>query len=163
MSFINTLLHNYQDHMARQRNLPFLRATMAACAMVASADGDVSFAERVRLDQILETLDRLKVFDPHEGVNLFDEFTDAILAHSEEGHALAMQALIDGTPEPPTRELLVRICLAVSEMNAGPDGKKALADQIEIVTLCNRLGVDPRNCGLYVDDPDFPNSKPEAS
>lgn len=158
MSFIDTLLHRYHDHLSRQRNLPFLRATMAACAMVACADGDVSFAERVRLDQILETLDRLKVFDPHEGVNLFNEFTDAILAHSEEGHEMAMEALIDGTPEIPTRELLIRICLAVSEVNAGPDGTKALTDQIEIVTLCNRLGVDPGNCGLYVDDPNFPDA-----
>ncbi len=159
MSFIETLLNQFQDHLERQRNLPFLRATMAACAMVASADGDVSFAERIRLDQILETLDRLKVFDPHEGVNLFNEFTDAILEHSEDGHKLAMDALLEGAPEAPTRELLIRICLAVSEADSGPNGKKALTDQIEIVTLCNRLGVDPKNCGLYVDDPNFPDVK----
>lgn len=156
MSFIDTLLHHYQDHLERQHNLPFLRATMAACAMVASADGNVSFAKRVRLDQILETLDRLKVFDPHEGVDLFNEFTDLILEHSEEGHTMAMEAILKGAGDVQTRELLIRVCLAVSEMNAGPDGRKAMADQIEIVTLCNKLGVDQGNCGLYVDDPDFP-------
>ncbi len=155
MSFIDTLLHHYEDHLVRQRNLPFLRATMAACAMVASADGNVSFAERIRLDQILETLDRLKMFDPHKGVDLFNEFTDAILEHSETGHKLAMEALIEGAPDIQTRELLIRVCLAVSEMTAGPDGVKAIEEQIEIVSLCNRLGVSPENCDLYVDNPGY--------
>jgi len=155
MSFIDTLLHHYEDYLERQRNLPFLRASMAACAMVACADGNVSFAERVRLDQILETLDRLKVFDPHVGVDLFNEYTDAILAHSESGHELAMDALLEGAPDTRTRELLVRLCLAVSEMSAGPDGKRAMEEQIEIVSLCNRLGVNPENCDLYVDNPDY--------
>jgi len=155
MGFIDNLLNNYQEHLERQKNLPFLRATMAACAMVASADGKISFAERVRLDQILETLDRLKVFDPHDGVNLFNEFTDLILEDSEQGHIHAMDALTNGAPDAETRELLIRICLAVSEADSGADGKMALTDQIEIVTLCNKLDVDPRNCGLYVDDPSF--------
>lgn len=155
MSFLESLMANYQDRLERQRNRPFLRATMAACAMVASVDGDVSFAERVRLDQILETLDKLKVFDPHEGVDLFNEMTDMILEHSKEGHQKAMDALLEGAPDAETRELLIRVCLAVSEADTGPDKKKELADQIEIVTLCNRLGVDPQNCGLYVDDPNF--------
>lgn len=155
MSFIDTLLHHYEDYMERQRNLPFLRATMAACAMVASANGNVSFAERIRLDQILETLDRLKVFDPHMGVDIFNEFTDAILEHSETGHQRAMEALNEGAPDTHTRELLIRLCLAVSEMSAGPDGKRAIEEQIEIVSLCNRLGVNPENCDLYVDNPGF--------
>ncbi len=155
MNFLETLLNHFSDHLERQRNLPFLQATMAACALVASADGNVSFTERVRVDQILETLDRLKVFDPHDGVNLFNEFTDAILAHPEEGRKLAMTALMDGTTETESRELLIRVCLAVSEMNAASNGNKTMTDQIEIVRLCSRLGVSPENCGLYVDDPDF--------
>jgi len=158
MSFIDSLIEHYQDHLEHERNLPFLRAAMAACAMVASADGAVSFAERIRVDQILETLEQLKVFDPHEGVDLFNEFTDAILKNSEDGHQFAMSAVISGAPETAARELLIRVCLAVSEMNAGPDGNKALVDQIEIVTLCNRLDVSARNCGLYVDDPKFPDA-----
>jgi tellurite resistance protein TerB len=127
---------------------------MAASAMVASADGDVSFAQRVRLDQVLETLEKLKIFDPHEGINIFNDFTDAILEDSESGHATAWDALVIGAPDKEARELLVRVCLAISEANA----ERSLADQIEIVTLCNRLDIMPENCGLYVDDPDFQNS-----
>ena len=162
MRFIDTLLHHCQDGLERRRNLPFLRAAMAACAMVSCADGNVSFAERVRLDQILETLDRLKVFDPHVGVDLFNEFMDAIFEDSKIGHELSMDALMEGAPDIETRELVIRICLAISEMTTGPDGKRALGEQIEIVGLCNRLGVNPENCNLYVDNPDFLGPAPNV-
>jgi tellurite resistance protein len=151
MRILNTLLHDFQDHLARQRNRAFLKSVMAACAMVASADGEVSFAQRIRLDQILETLDKLKIFDPHEGIDMFNIFSDGIMENSSKGHAKAWEALVLGAPGRSARELLIRVCLAISEANK----ERSLADQIEIVTLCNRLGVRPENCGLYVDDPEF--------
>ncbi len=140
--------------MKRQQTRAFLKSVMAACAMVASADGNVSFAQRMRLDKILETLEVLKVFDPHEGVEMFNEFIDDIFDNPSKGHAKAWEALVMGAPGRETRELLIRICLAISEANE----ERSLADQIEIVTLCNRLGVKPEKCGLYVDDDDFNTS-----
>jgi tellurite resistance protein len=47
------LKRNYQSLMERQSNRPFLKEVMAACTMVANAEGTISFAERVRLDQIV--------------------------------------------------------------------------------------------------------------
>jgi len=117
---------------------------MAACALVATADGEVSFAERVRVDQILSTLDALKVFDPHEGIDIFNEYTDAILANPAEGHEAAFQAMAEVAQDPENGALMVRICCAVSEAN----GDKSLPDQIEITSICSRLGLDPGNCGI---------------
>jgi tellurite resistance protein len=45
--------------------------------------------------------------------------------------------------------LLLRVCVAVSEA----DGEASLADQIEIVSMCSRFGIDPAECGLYIDMP----------
>ncbi len=118
--------------------------------MVACADGDVSFAERVRLDQILETLDRIKVFDPHEGVDVFNAFADAILENAETGHAKAWQALEDGAPDPNARKLVVRMCFAVSQANTRADDSMAVSDRLEIMNLCSRLGVDPADCDIEV-------------
>ena len=47
------LKRNYQSLMERQSNRPFLKEVMAACTMVAKAEGTISFAEQVRLDQIV--------------------------------------------------------------------------------------------------------------
>jgi len=142
---LKSLVDNYQAHLERQRNRPFLDGVMAACALVATADGEVSFAERVRVDQILATLDALKVFDPHEGIDIFNEFTDAILANPADGHETAFQAMAEVAQNPENGALMVRICCAVSEAN----GEKSLPDQIEITSICSRLGLDPGNCGIY--------------
>jgi tellurite resistance protein TerB len=144
-SILKSLVDNYHTHMQRQRTRPFLEGVMAACALVATADGEVSFAQRVRVDQILETLDALKVYDPHEGIDIFNEFTDAILENPQAGHETAYQAMAGVARNVDDGALMVRICCAVSEAN----GEKSLVDQIEITSLCSRLGLDPDKCGIY--------------
>lgn len=139
----------FQDRLDRQKSRPFLEGVMAACAIVATTDGEVSLAEQVRVDQILETLDQLKVFDPHEGVDIFREYTDAILENPERGHEDALEVIARIAQDPETGALLLRVCIAVSEA----DGELSLADQIEIVSICTRFGIDPADCGLYVDQP----------
>lgn len=156
--FLTSLLTDYREGVERQRNRPFLRASMAACALVAAADGEVSFGERIRVDQILDTLERLKVFDPHEGVDVFNEFTAAILAAPRRGREDALEAVRAVTADPDTAALLVRMCLAIAESG----GEKPLATQIEIVMLCSLIGVDPHNLGLYIDDPEDGLAEPRA-
>lgn len=147
--FLKTLIDNYEEHLERVRNRPFLEATMAACALIAIADGEVTFDERVRVDQILMTLDQLQVFDPHEGIDLFNDYAEAIQDRPREGREKAWQAigLLDMDDE--TKALMLRICLAISAAK----GEMPMSDQIEIVSLCSRLGIDPSDCGLYIDDP----------
>lgn len=144
---ISSLGDMFREHLDRHRNRPFLEGVMAACALVATTDGEVSLAERVRVDQIMETLDQLQDFDPHEGAEIFREFTDAIIEDPSRGHAAAVEAVVKVAEDLEAGALLLRICLAVSEA----DGEVSLADQIEIVTLCSRIGIDPADCGLYID------------
>ncbi len=159
-SVIASLTGIFQEGLERQRNRPFLEGIMAACALVATTDGDVSLAEQVRVDQVLQTLDRLRIFDPHVGVDIFREYTDAIMENPELGHESAMEAISKIATDPETGALLVRVCIAVSEA----DGDISLADQIEIVSICTRLGIDPADCGLYIDMPieDFLANHPKT-
>ena len=146
--FLSSLLTNYQRQMERQRNRPFLRAAMATCALAATADGEITFAERIRVDQVLDTLDALKIFDPHDGVELFNEFSAGILDAPQTGRERALEAVNAVlTDSPDTANLLVRICLAVAEAR----GEKGLIEQIEIVMLCSTLGVELADAGLYTD------------
>jgi len=145
--FLKNLKRNYQSHMERQKNRPFLEGVMAACAMVATADGEVSFAKRVRVDQILQSLQQLQVFDPHEGIDLFNDFTDLILEHPATGHETAFLAMDRVARDAENGALMLRICVAICEA----DSESRLADQIEVVSLCSRLGLDPTDLGLYID------------
>lgn len=144
---LDSLKRNYQSHMERQKNRPFLEGVMAACAMISTADGKVSFAERVRVDQILQSLKRLQVFDPHEGINIFNDFTDQILEHPETGHETAFKAMEIVAKDADNGALMLKICVAICQAEAGDH----IADQIEIVSLCSRLNLDPTHLGLYVD------------
>ena len=147
--FLSSLLTDYRAQIERHRNRPFLRAAMAACALAAVADGEVSFAERIRIDQILDTLEALKIFDPHEGVEPFNEYSEGILKAPRTGREQALAAVNAVTAEhTDCANLLVRICLAVAEAR----GEKGLNEQIEVVMLCSILGVELADAGLYTDD-----------
>ena len=117
---------------------------MAACAMVSASEGQVAFCDRIRVDQIMETLTELKVFDPHEGVNLFNHFTDRILQSPKLGREEALKSIRAVASDKETAEILIDVCLAVSLS----DGKTSLVEHIEIVSLCGLIGLDSDNFGL---------------
>lgn len=134
----------YHVNSEKRHNRPFLEAAMAACAVVAASEGEVTFSERIRVDQIMETLEKLKIFDPHEGVNLFNQYTDMIIASPKQGHEQVLSIIKAQAVDHETAELLVHLCLAVSQS----DGKTSLIEHIEIVTLCGLIDVDPDKIGL---------------
>lgn len=161
-SLVGSLMNDVRLHMERHRSRPFLNAVMAGCALAAVADGAPSLSERIRVDQILDTLDELKLFDPNEAVDVFNAYCEGILKTPQTGRERAIAAVKAVTADAETAELLVRICLAVAEAK----GEKNLIDQIEIVTLCSILDVEPRFSGLYTAtdaSSALPTSSPDAS
>ncbi len=149
--FLVTLTKLYREQMERHRNRPFLRAAMAGCALVSTASGAVTLRERVRVDQLLETLDALQVYDPHEGVVLFNEFVEALDHSVEEGRRRALDAIdAEVAQEPEKAGLLIRICLAVSEVEDGVPTR----ERERIAALCDHLDVAQDICpefgsGIY--------------
>ena len=141
---LGNLMRFFQDRSEKEQNRPFLEAAMAACAMVSASEGQVSFADRIRVDQIMETLAQLKVFNPQEGVDLFNHYTGRILASPKEGREAALKTIKTVTADPEIAELLIDLCLAVSL----GDGVTSLIEHIEIVSLCGLIGVDPDKIGL---------------
>jgi len=141
---LDDLKHFFQGRSEKEQNRPFLEAAMAACAMVSASEGQVSFADRIRVDQIMETLTQLKVFDPHEGVDLFNHYAGGILASPKECREAALKKIKTVTSDPEIAEVLIDLCLAVSLS----DGVTSLVEHIEIVSLCGLIGVDPDKIGL---------------
>lgn len=149
--FLQSLLADYQQLLERHQNRPFLNAAMAACALMSSSGGEITFSQRIRVDQILETLEKLQIFDPHEGVDLFNDYTRDILQNPREGHERALAAVRRFTADKDTAGLLIRICMAVAQA----DGEKKLSQQIEIVMLCSLLQVEPEDTDLYIHSDDL--------
>ncbi|MFQ5931346.1 MAG: TerB family tellurite resistance protein [Nitrospiraceae bacterium] len=51
---------------------------MAASALTAYADGTVSVSERFKIEEILERLERLRVYDAEKAIEKFDEICAAL-------------------------------------------------------------------------------------
>ena len=144
--FFYDLIKQFNNNREKRHNKPFLNAAMAACVMVSMSEGEVNLCDRIKLDKIISTLDKLSFFDPHEGVEIFNHYTNQIKKSPKQGHAEALSAVSAVISDKKTAELLVRLCLAISLS----DGKTSLVEHIEIMTLCNIIGVDPNTIGLNI-------------
>jgi tellurite resistance protein TerB len=134
---LQDLIDGIRQQIARYENREFLDGAMAACALVATADGTVSFSERSRMDQVVANLERLQVFDVHEATDAFNGHVEAIEDAPVPGVAQAMQAVTALADEPEAARLLVRICVAMSQA----DGRLDPSERQCIERICAELGV----------------------
>ena len=141
-SLLERLKDGIRSQAARHRNRAFLEATMAAAALVSHADGEVSLSERIRVDQILERLDQLKIYDPHLAVDLFNEVIDALDEAPDQGRETALARIKPMAKDPDAAHLVVRICCAVSEA----DGEFSPAERRTVEAICSTLGVTYEDC-----------------
>ena len=111
---------------------------MACCALVAIADGEVSLSERSRVDQILEAIDRLRIFDVHDAINLFNDHVDAIVADTGKGRERALRAVGQMESHAGDAVAMVKIALAVSLA----DGEFLDSERIQCEAICGVLGLD---------------------
>ncbi|MDJ0945252.1 MAG: TerB family tellurite resistance protein [Kiloniellales bacterium] len=141
---LELLREGLKKRSARQRDRRFLEATMATSALVAYADGEVSFTERMRLDQILEQLRQLRAFDVHDAINHFNKVIEDLKSEPEEGHARAMDAVEAFAGDAASARLIVRIachlCVA--------DGVFTEGEQEQVAELCLQLDISPEDCDL---------------
>ena len=59
-----------------------------------------------------------------------------------------MEAVQSVAENKDTARMLIHLCLAVSERNC----KISTVEQVEIVSLCNLLGIDPSEVNLYTEN-----------
>ena len=60
------------------RDKDFLKAAMAACALIILADGDSALSERFAIDDLLARMERLRLYDPHKAIAILDDFMDRL-------------------------------------------------------------------------------------
>jgi len=123
--------------IVRHRQRPFLEAAMAVCAFVATADGAVSFSERARMDVVLEGVSRLALFDPHDGVELFNAQVEAFGRDAAATQAEVLEMARRGAADSAASELLVRIAVAIGHA----DGAYSTEERVAVRRLCSALGL----------------------
>ena len=128
----------------QRRNRSFLEAIMAACALVAMADDELSFSESQKIDEVLEGLMRLRVFDVHEATDLFKDYVDLVEAGPASAQADLLRTVAKISDDEKAARLLVQVCIAVSRA----DGSVVSKETHQIAEICQVLRLQPSQFGL---------------
>ena len=132
-----TARETLRNSLSRIRNRQFLDATMAATALVAMADGEVTFSELSALDSVLETVQDLQMYDPHIAVDIYRDFADAIAENPDTGRRAAMAAVGKIGRNHEAAELVIRVAVAISKADGDLNPRESRA----IGEICGTLGV----------------------
>ena len=138
MSLLQKLVDSLQLQGERLRNKKFLEASMAASALGATADGEVSFSERSAVDSILDSVEALQVFNVHDAVDLFSDFVEAIRQDPQQGKASALGAVAGISGDDESAELVVRIGCAISRA----DGAFTDSEKAQVAEIAASLGIE---------------------
>ncbi len=126
------------------RNRQFLDATMAASALVSMADGDVNITELNILDQALETIQELNIYDAHDAMDLYRDYLDELRDDPGATRDKIMQAVGRIEDDQHAARLLIRVCVAIGKA----DEDFSEPEKAVIMELCQRLALDSGELGL---------------
>jgi tellurite resistance protein len=126
------------------QNRNFLEATMAASALVALADGDVNLAELNIIDQALDTIRELRIYDPHEAVDIYRDYMDGLKASPAKARIEILEEVAKIADDPRAARLLVRVCVAIVKADDDITEK----EKAVIGDLCDTLRLNPGEVGL---------------
>ena len=126
--------------LERYRNRGFLKAAMAAAALVAEADGEVTLSERYRIDAILERLERLRLHDPHKALEILDRFLGSLREDGETARPILLGKVARMAHDPDAAAILVRIAQSVSD--ADGEVSSVEVDRIDQIRAVLNLASD---------------------
>ncbi|MFT5873215.1 MAG: tellurite resistance protein TerB [Clostridium sp.] len=125
-------------------NKDFMEAVAAGCALIASADGDISAEEKQKMVGYINLNDALKVFKLSDVLARFNHYADMFAFDYNVGKAEAMKAVTKMKSKPDAAKTLLAVCCAIGAADGNFD-----KDEIALVReMCSTLGVDPSDFKL---------------
>ena len=129
-----------QDLFSRYKSQDVLDAIVAACALVALADGRLDPAERQKMIDFVHQSDELRVFDTNKVIQQFNLFVQKIERDSIIGRAEAFKALSRVRSKPEIARLVARYCIAIGYS----DGHFYQNEKQIVAEICMELGLNPQ-------------------
>ncbi|MFE7033729.1 tellurite resistance TerB family protein [Streptomyces sp. NPDC057621] len=119
-------------------------ASMAMCALVAAADGQVDPAERQRVEELIASNEVLQNFPADQLRQRFNQHVDRLTANFEQGKAEALRDIAKAAKKPTEARAVVQTGMVV----AGADGHFEASEQYAIREACQALGLSPTEFGV---------------
>ncbi|MFK9090401.1 TerD family protein [Bacillus salipaludis] len=128
-----------QDLFNRYKSQDVLDAVVAACALVAMADGYLDAAERQKMLEFVHQSEELRVFDTNKVIQRFNLFISRMENDRMMGRAEAFRALGKIRSKPEIARLVARYCIAIGYA----DGNFDHNEQQMVADICRELGLNP--------------------
>ena len=130
--------------VSKFKNRTFMEAVVAACAMVAAADGTISAEEKRKMAGFISNSDELKVFEMPAVIAFFEKVTGNFDFDADIGKAEALKVIgrLRGNEE--QARVMVRVACAIGASDGNfDDGEKTVVREI-----CKELGLNPADFDL---------------
>ncbi|MFF7388592.1 tellurite resistance TerB family protein [Streptomyces scabiei] len=119
-------------------------ASMAMCALVAAADGNVDPAERQHVESLILNNDVLQNFPADQLRQRFNRHVDQLSRNFQQGKAEALTEIAKAAKKPTEARAVVQTGFVV----AGADGYIAQTEEQVLREACATLGLSPQEFGL---------------
>ena len=145
-NFIESI-KNLIDHRQQKLNQKkFLEASMGACALLAMADGEISFAELMARDYLLDHVRQLQVFDVNLAADLFRECVEALKQDYQSTKNQIVEVIAEFAEDQELAPLLLRLCQAI----AYADRDLTPAEENMMIELGEILKLDQSDISLLI-------------
>ncbi|WP_030899800.1 MULTISPECIES: tellurite resistance TerB family protein [unclassified Streptomyces] len=114
-------------------------ASMAMCALVAAADGQIDPAERQQVESMILSNDVLQNFPPEQLRQRFNKHVDQLTMNFQHGRNEAMQEIAKAAKKPTEARAVIQTGMVI----AGADGHFSQAEATVLREACGVLGVSP--------------------
>jgi tellurite resistance protein TerB len=123
-----------------ERQQQFLEATMAASALLAVADGEISFAELMARDYVLDRVTQLHCVETSVAVEIFRSYGEKLQQEPEKAEKEVVSAVKRLSLDTEEALLLMRICLMIAkaDQEITPSEKAAILKLTEWLELDNK-------------------------
>ncbi|MFF5496033.1 tellurite resistance TerB family protein [Streptomyces aquilus] len=114
-------------------------ASMAMCALVAAADGQVDASEMQQMESMILTNEVLQNFPPEQLRTRFHKHVEQLTRNFAQGKAEALQDIAKAAKKPTEARAVVQTGIVI----AGADGHFSQAEQMVLREACAALNLNP--------------------
>lgn len=143
-SAVNKATDYVSDSVKRFKNRDLMQATVAVCARVALADGEISSEEKQKMIGFLQQSPELNAFGAKEVIDFFESLVKAYEFDAQIGKGETMKHILTLKDSPDMAQLAVRVGIAV----ANSDGHFDDDEKREMRDIIAALGLTPSDFEL---------------
>ena len=141
---VNSMNQNLSTKVSQFKNSDFANATMAMCALVAAADGDIDSSERQKTASFIMSNETLRIFDASDLREKFNFFCDKLTHDFDFGKIECIQTISKVRKNEGQARAVIQLGIIIggADGDFDPDEKKAVKD------ACNAVGISPSEFDL---------------